>query len=314
MPKVISLSILIFFLSACSTHQSKGYVKHVDNRITLKENSQLYVKVPDGTALMIGKVEASAANVDHAGILYPAVTPVDFFASVITHAAITESIKNDKKNRAQDIADRVTIPYRSFVKDIPNQALVSQLEDIALSRGFKLASYSDSHSDSDFILDITPIYLLNQKQDTLILRTQFLVYQKKDQHVTGKKRKVFYQNQIEVLSSKLPIESPEKYWLANNGETLIKTMRRLLSKTLALGAIQISSNDNSIKSTNKQNFRYDDGDKIAFERASIISDDCKHVVIHTLRGWLKSIPIERLKSQYTCKSALEANIETAVIN
>ncbi|MCL1051495.1 hypothetical protein L2755_17945 [Shewanella abyssi] len=312
--RIVFICLLSLILCACSTHQPKGYVKHVDNRTTLKENSKLYVKVPEGTALIIGKAAPNSGNVDHPDMIYPAVTPVDFFAAIITHAAITESVKNDKKNRAQTLADTVTIPYRPFVKDIANQALVSQLKDIALSRGFQLARYSESLSESDVVLDITPIYLLNQKQDTLTLRTQFLVYQKKELHVTAKKRKVLYQNQIEVLSSKIKAESPQEYWLANDGERLITTMRSLLSKTLKLGAIQVSSIQTDDSIMTKQNIRYDDGDTTAFERASIISDDCERVIIHTLRGWLKSIPTERLIDKHTCQKGQEASAAKPVLN
>ncbi|MDO6638477.1 hypothetical protein Q4557_00690 [Shewanella sp. 5_MG-2023] len=314
MLRILVISLLSIILCACSTYNPKGYVKHVDNRTILKENSKLYVKVPDGTALIIGKAAPNSGNVDHMGMIYPAVTPVDFFAAIITHAAITESVKNDKKNKAQDLADEVILPYRPFVKDIANQALVTQLNDIALSRGFELARFQDSQSEDDMVLDITPIYLLNQQQDTLTLRTQFLVYQKKELHIAAKKRAVFYQNQIEVLSSKIESESPQEYWLANNGLRLVTTMRSLLSKTLELGAVQVSSNREHSQINNQQNFRYDDGDTTAFERASIISDDCERVVIHTLRGWLKSIPIERLKDKHVCQKGLEANSEKPIIN
>lgn len=84
-------------LSACSTHQSKGYVKRIDNRVQIKDNSQLFVKVPTGTAIFIGKAAPNSGDIGHPSMLYPAITPIDFFAAVITHAAIAESIKNDKK-------------------------------------------------------------------------------------------------------------------------------------------------------------------------------------------------------------------------
>ena len=196
----ILLAICVsLILGACSSHTPKGYVKLIDNRTALKENSLLYVKVPEGTAILIGKAEPNAGNVEHSSILYPAVTPVDFFAAVVTHAAITESVKNNKKNKAQDEADVVVTPYRPFVKDIANQALTTQLSDIALSRGFNLKPYQESQSENDIVLDITPIYLLNQKQNTLTLRTQFLVYHRKNETIAAQKRAMLYQNQINYL-------------------------------------------------------------------------------------------------------------------
>lgn len=314
MIRIILACCMSLILCACSTHTSKGYVKHIDNRTALKENSQLYVKVPDGTAIIIGKAEPNSGNVDHNSILYPAVTPVDFFAAVITHAAITESVKNNKKNREQDEADLVVTPYRPFVKDVANQALITQLSDIALSRGFHLKPYKESLSDNDIVLDITPIYLLNQKQNTLTLRTQFLVYHKKNEHVAVQKRAMLYQNQIEILSPVIQSEAPADYWLNNNGEKLLETMRRLLSETLTLGALEISSNELANKKSNAQNFRYDDGDMLAFERASIVAENCERIVIHTLRGWLKSIPTARIQDLPPCKASQEATINTPMLN
>lgn len=298
-------------LSACSTHQSKGYVKRIDNRVQIKDNSQLFVKVPTGTAIFIGKAAPNSGDIGHPSMLYPAITPIDFFAAVITHAAIAESIKNDKKNRAQDVADKVVIPYRTFIKDLVNQALITQLSDIAFSKGFQLKHYKDSQSDKDIVLDITPIYLLSQNQDTLTLRTQFIAYYKKNENITLKKRPVLYQNQIEILSPKIHTEDPTEYWLSNNGEKLLETMRSLLSNTLKLGAIEIGSNK-IIKKGNDQNFRYDDGDIVAFERARIIQEDCEQVIIRTLRGWLKSIPRERLKGQHPCNINQKPKIDLSV--
>lgn len=314
MIRILLTCCISLILCACSTHTSKGYVKHIDNRTALKENSQLYVKVPEGTAIIIGKAAPNAGNVDHSSLLYPAITPVDFFAAVITHAAITESVKNNKKNQAQDEADIVVIPYRPFIKDIANQALITQLSDIALSRGFHLKPYQESQSDDDIVLDITPIYLLNQKQNTLTLRTQFLVYHKKNETVAPQKRAMLYQNQIEILSPIIQSDNPADYWLNNNGEKLIETMRNLLSETLELGALQISSNEQTINKSNQQNFRYDDGDVVAFERASIVAEDCEHIVIHTLRGWLKSIPTARLQGLHPCKASQEAKANTPKLN
>ncbi|MEO3736419.1 hypothetical protein [Shewanella baltica] len=314
MIRILLTSCILLILCACSTHTSKGYVKLIDNRIAIKENSQLYVKVPEGTAIIIGKAEPNAGNVDHTSILYPAITPVDFFAAVITHAAITESVKNNKKNKVQDEADIIVIPYRPFIKDVANQALITQLSDIALSRGFHLKPYSEIQSDDDIVLDITPIYLLNQKQNTLTLRTQFLVYYKKNESIATQKRVMLYQNQIEILSPIIQSESPADYWLNNNGEKLIETMRNLLSDTLALGALQISSNEKAIKKSTEKNFRYDDGDVLAFERASVITEDCERIVIHTLRGWLKSIPTGRLQDRHPCKIGQEAKIDTPMLN
>ncbi|WOT04117.1 hypothetical protein [Shewanella youngdeokensis] len=314
MLKYFITSILVIALTACVTHQPKGYIKHVDNRAILKEKTQLYVKIPDSSVILIGKAAPSLNEADQFNMLYPAATPGDFFAGVIAHAIIVESKKNEAKNSAQAAADVAVLPYRPYLKDVANQALASQLENIVLARGFSLARYEDSQSESDIILDITPIFLMNQKQDTLTLRTQFLVYPKSEQHKSTKKRAVLYQNQIEVLSAKIDAALPQEYWLSNNGEQLVNTMRSLLSQTLALGAIQISSIESDHSNRVQHNFRYDDGDTTAFERASVISNDCNRVVINTLRGWLKSIPSERLKDKHICQDIQESTLKRQSLN
>lgn len=304
------IRLLVLFIAlvmvGCTSHKPQGYVKLIDKSSTLPENAQLYVKVPEGIATFIGKAPDYRGKTQSSAMLYPAITPVDFFASVLAHAAVSESVRNSHKNSLQSTADRVIEPYRAYSDSLKNKNLVNQLKEIALSRGFTLNKYENSQHDDDLILDITPIYLLNKTEETLILRNQFLVYKKKYQSKKGKQKRLLFQNQIEVLSGATIQGSAQEYWLNNDGENLKNEMNQLFSESLNLIAERISS---TAKDTNVKykNYRYNDGDSIVFERAIALSENCEKVIFKTLRGWLKSIPASRIVNQTEClKQPLDA--------
>ncbi len=290
--KLVAITIMLAFFG-CASHKPHGYVKLIDKTHHLPVNAKLFVKVPEGIATFIGKAADYDETVGSTVFLYPAVTPVDFFASVIAHAAVVDSMKNNYKNSMQSAADKVIEPYRKYSDSLKNKYLIEQVKEIALSRGFSLDKYENSLSDEDFILDITPIFLLNTKEDTLILRNQFLVYKKKYQHKKGNKKPLLFQNQIEVLSNIKDQVINQQYWLNNEGENLKSEMNHLFSESLELIAARISDGAESDELTYK-NYRYHDGDGIVFERAVLLSENCEKIVFKTLRGWLKSVPSRRV--------------------
>jgi hypothetical protein len=297
--KKIAVFLLFALISGCVSHKPHGYVKLIDKTENIPENSKLFVKVPKGIATFIGKAADYSGTIDSTAVLYPAVTPIDFFASVIAHAAIVDSMKNDYKNSMQSAADRVIEPYRKYSNSLKNEYLIKKLEEVALSRGFSLDKYENSLSADDYILDITPIFLLNTKEDTLILRNQFLVYKKKYQDKQGKKKPLLFQNQIEVFSSTKDLDVTQQYWLDNEGENLKEEMNQLFSESLQLIASRISVGTESDKLTYK-NYRYHDGDGVVFERAVSLNETCDKVVFKTLRGWLKSVPTDRVINHNLC--------------
>ena len=297
------IRLLVLFIAlvlvGCSSHKPQGYVKLIDKSNTLPENAKLFVKVPEGIATFIGKAPDYRGKTQSSAMLYPAVTPVDFFASVIAHAAVSESVRNSDKNSLQSIADKVIEPYRAYSDSLKNKTLVNQLKEIALSRGFTLSKYENSQHGDDLILDITPIYLLNKTEETLILRNQFLVYKKKYQNKKEKKKRLLFQNQIEVFSDVTIPGIAQEHWLKNDGENLKNEMNKLFSESLNLIAERISSTakDANVK---YKNYRYNDGDGVVFERAITLSENCEKVIFKTLRGWLKSIPANRIVNQGSC--------------
>jgi len=297
------IRLLVLFITlvmvGCASHKPQGYVKLIDKSSTLPENAQLYVKVPEGIATFIGKAPDYRGKTQSSAMLYPAITPVDFFASVIAHAAVSESLRDSHKNSLQSVADKVIEPYRAYSDSLKNKNLVNQLKEIALSRGFTLNKYENSQHDEDLILDITPIYLLNKTEETLILRNQFLVYKKKYKSKKERKKRLLFQNQIEVFSGATIQGSAQEYWLNNDGENLKNEMNQLFSESLNLIAERISS---KAKDTNVKykNYRYNDGDSVVFERAIALSESCEKVIFKTLRGWLKSIPASRIVNQTEC--------------
>lgn len=301
------LLLTALIMVGCTSHKPQGYVKLIDKKNTIPENAQLYVKVPEGIATFIGKAPDYRGKTQSSGMLYPAATPVDFFVAVLAHAAVSESIKNSQKNSLQFEANKIIEPYRRYSDSLNNQMLISQLKDIALSRGFTLNKYKNSQTENDFILDITPIYLLNKTEETLILRNQFLVYRKKYENKSASKKRLLFQNQIEVISGNTVSGNAQDYWLKNDGENLKKEMSELFSESLDLIAKRISSpeGDNNLK---YKNYRYNDGDSVVFERAITLSESCDKVVFKTLRGWLKSIPAHRVVNREQCIKQQEKTV------
>ncbi|WP_025821354.1 hypothetical protein [Shewanella marina] len=290
------------WLSGC-THSPKGYIKSV-NSYSIKNDQPIYLYFTQEKVELIGVVKSSSKSGNSTDMLYVGATPLDFFAGIIAHGIVAESIKNSNKNKIQENANKNIEPYINLIQDIKNSDLTRKYLVNKPSK-YTFIHYSENniniHNDS-LVLEITPIFLMNENQNTLILRNLFTIFKKNQINKSLKKRKVIYQNQIEVFSQETTSDSIYKYWTKNNGENIKTQLYNLFSLSVNILSKQINSKG---KKYTSENIQYFNGTDYTFERSQIIEINCDRIIIKTLRGWIKSIPTQRLKNiPHKCSNQL----------
>ena len=131
----IFIIITLLVLSGCSHNKSLTYTTHVKSAISMDEIGAVFFKTPDEKNVkFFGYVNFDGLGNGQGNMAYPGLGPGVFLASILTHAAISESSKNSEKNKRQHQANTVLIPYHSLISGVDIQ---SSMDDIVrdLSKG-----------------------------------------------------------------------------------------------------------------------------------------------------------------------------------
>lgn len=294
----ILIIITLLLLSGCAHNKSLTYTTHVKSDLSTDEIDSVFFKMPDEKkAKFFGYVDFDGLGGGQGNMAYPGYGPGVFLVSILTHAAISESSKNSEKNKRQNQANTVLIPYESLISSMDIQlSLDNVIRDLSQDGTHKVYKYNAEEGPDRWILESMPVFYMTQDESHIILRNVVALYNENDPGT------VVYQNMIEVVS--LPVkEDPRGFWTRNNGEgfnkitnELLNTAFNLVNKDFRGGLIKIENKDRT--------FKYLLSGKKIFERGSLLATDCGRVTIRTLRGWLKSVPmrsdVSKLSAENIC--------------
>lgn len=229
-----------------------------------------------------GLVNYDNAGTNSAQMMYPAPNVAGFLAAIFTHGALVESQKNAEKERLQKVADKAVTPYQDVLSDYTYKNLMQRaLEKTSMGTGKKIIDASEK-SESDWVIESTPVFFLTQDQSAIVLDNLVTIY------APNAPSTPIYQNVIRVISKPREETNIEEFWKAGNGTALKNESVSLVvqSLTLVYGELTIEPNIEAPQKT----FRYPLGNTEKMERGQLISEQCDRLVIRTLRGSLMSIP------------------------
>ena len=292
----ISIIITLLILSGCSHNKSLTYTTHVKSAISMDDIDSVFLKVSnDEKVRFFGYVNFDGLGNGQGNMGYPGLGPGVYLVSILTHAAISESSKNSEKNKRQNQANTVLVPYRSLISDVDIQSLMNNvIRDLSKGSTHKIYKYEAEEELGRWILTSIPVFYMTQDESHIILRNVVTLYNEGDPDT------VVYQNMVEVISQPVK-EDPRGFWIGNSGvefnkvtNELLLTSFRLVNKDFRGVLTKIENKDRTFKYLLS-------GEKI-FERGSLLATDCGRVTIRTLRGWLKSVPMVRDVSKLTAEN------------
>lgn len=232
-----------------------------------------------------GMANLDGAGTGSGGMLYPAPSAAGFLAALITHGILVESTKNSQKQKLQEAADRVLLPYQALLDGYgASQALQRALAKSKFGQRAVLTSAAQEAS-VDWKVEVLPVFSMTQDERALILDAAVVTKSRNEDQPA-------VQGWIRVVSTPREEADIQAHWMTDNGFALKEEAAAMLAAALDM-ALEIRLPARPMNPAAQKTFRYRAGSVERFERAELVSEDCERLIVRNLRGILMSIPVKR---------------------
>lgn len=231
----------------------------------------------EGPISLHGAINRDKAGGETQAMLYPAFNPLSFVAAVLTHAAINSGIRSAEQEKQLKDADLVLQPLSSAMENLTVQRITT---GVAQHSELLAEHQMNPASPPEWLVEITPSFVLAQDLRLLTLDAQILVWPAAKGKVPVAMRK------IRVLSDPLNQDGISSYWADNNGAALQRIGSGLLAEAIELAVQSWPTADASLQRT----LKFRDGTVVRAERAQLLGTACGRLHARNLRGWLLSVP------------------------
>ncbi|QFT57000.1 hypothetical protein [Microbulbifer sp. THAF38] len=280
------LFVLCVLVVGCASNKTSPYVEYVNQPISIPANSAIAIKVEEFEIPPFrGQVNYDNLDVNHGQMAYIGVTPGAFAGSILAHALIVGAAGDSKKKAEQEEADKILDLYREAIATFTAANLTKAAVVDFQQKNIAFNVWEAENSDP-WIVQSYPMFFLSQDRSTLTLKNSVSIFEKNNRENPA------YQNLIEVVSSPVNEDKSNVIPVAALNELSIK----LFVDSLVVMKTELSG-EHKLDSKEKTLSFYSGGKKV-YERGRILSESCDRMSFRTLRGWVKSVPIER-KAQ-TC--------------
>lgn len=229
-----------------------------------------------------------SVNFDNAGLgtgamLYPAPNAAGLLAALLTHGLLNEGARKAQKEQLQAQADAMLKPYEPVLGAFTHDRLLRDaLPRTALGERWRVLGAADARTEA-WLVEAAPLFSMARDQRALVLDNTLRVFAPATDTPA-------LAQAIRVVSD--PIDAPaEAAWLAEEGRRLTDESARLLALSLDV-MLDEASGARSDRDTPRaqKTFRYPEGGTERIERAELLAQGCRRLLLRTLRGALLSVP------------------------
>lgn len=243
-------------------------------------------------------------------------------AQIMVHAAIENSVQNSAEAKAQQQADEVLEPYQTMIDSISGSLIVQSCLDLCNeeTKGFISFPNADEGPSAtpEMTLESHPLFLLTQDRRNIVLRNILILRSVKATSLRTSRRSsksnppaqkpnVIYQNVIEIVSNSCERDTSDTCWL--EAPTIGNLSGSLFSISMDLGVKDILRRYSNSEETDRT-FKYKFGGASSYERGKLLSAESGRLTLRTLRGWIKSVPLEQKNTENPTTSMTSANSPT----
>ncbi|MCC2682908.1 MAG: hypothetical protein K0S36_2472 [Nitrosospira multiformis] len=192
-----------------------------------------------------------------------------------------------KDEELQTEADKVLLPYRAALGNFTYRELVQRgLNKTAVGGSKKWVEFN-SPSVAEWVVEVTPSFILTQDQSAIVLNNHISIY------APGSPSEPLYKNLIRIVSDPRDEPDPAGFWLMGGSERLKEESANLFARSLEIAWGEIDNASRKDDPAHPKTIRYRQGKSEKMERAGVIDMRCNRAVVRTLRGWLMSVPLAR---------------------
>lgn len=260
------------------------------------------LQVPaDVPVALSGVVSFDAAGTGQGAMMYPAPNAAGLLAAIVTHGVLESSMKRKQREKLQEAADQVLLPYQSVLANYSNNNVALE----ALLRqpfGYRktLAAVPSTPATS-WRIDSAPRFSLTQDQRAFILDNAITVY-------APASNVPAYRTAVHVVSHPRDGEDLVGLWTANQGTELKKEWGYLFAESVDV-ALRVLSAKPGNDVAAFETVRYAEGSSEKMERAQPLYKECGRVVLKTLRGALMSVPVRAKADRSTDDASCPEPVE-----
>jgi hypothetical protein len=225
-------------------------------------------------------VEGKPGSMLYAGPLVVAL------AELAAHG-VYESNKQAKERAAKNsLSDIVLAPYQPALSHFTNANLMGRALEGLATHGDKMLIQLTERAGPGWLIESSPTFLMTQDARALVLQNSIVV------HSPDAASPATFNGVVEVVGP--PREAvgrdSENSWMIEDGARLQSASVDLLRESLSLALSEIHS-DFAAHGAAFHTVRYPRGGSEKMERAQILRETPRRLVLKTLRGWIMSVPV-----------------------
>lgn len=233
----------------------------------------------EGAVPFRGVASFDSAGVGAGQFMYPAPNAAGLLAAVLTHGLLVDSAKRSQKEKLQEAADQVLIPYQPILEKFGYRELVlGALKKIAAPAPLHLVP-SNEQPATEVWAQVAPVFAMTQDQSAIILYNEVSI------HTPGGS----YRKSIRVVSPPRKGKDAGNAWMAGGGTVLKEEAEGLLAASLDI-AMGDAGRSIGVQDFPYKTIRYWEGGEMKMERAQLIEARCNRLVLRNLRGELMAVP------------------------
>jgi hypothetical protein len=225
-------------------------------------------------------VEGKPGSMLYAGPLVVA------FAELAVHG-VYESNQQAKERKAKNsLSDIVLAPYQPALSHFTNADLMGRALEGLATHGDKVLIQFTARAGPGWLIESSPTFFMTQDARALVLQNSIVV------HSPDAASPATFNSVVEVVGS--PREAvgrdSENSWMIEDGARLQSASVVLLRESVSLALSEIHG-DFAAHAAAFHTVRYPRGGSEKMERAQILRETPRRLVLKTLRGWIMSVPV-----------------------
>jgi len=205
---------------------------------------------------------------------------------LIVHGAYENNKQAKERNTKNSLSDIVLAQYRPGLSHFTNAALMGRALQGLATHGDKLLIQFTERAGPGWLIEASPTFFMTQDARALVLQNSIVV------HSPDAASPATFNGIVEVVGP--PREAvgkdSENSWMIEDGARLQSASVDLLRESVSLALSEIHG-DFAAHAAAFHTVRYPRGGSEKMERAQILRETPRRLVIKTLRGWIMSVPV-----------------------
>jgi hypothetical protein len=208
------------------------------------------------------------------------------FGELLAHGVYQSNKQAKERNAKNSLSDIVLAPYQPALSHFTNADLMGRALQGLATHGDKMLIQFTERAGPGWLIESSPTFFMTQDARALILQNSIVV------HSQDAMSPATFNGVVEVVGS--PREAvgrdSENSWMIEDGARLQSASVDLLRESVSLALSEIHG-DFAAHAAAFHTVRYPRGGSEKMERAQILRESPRRLVLKTLRGWIMSVPV-----------------------